>query len=496
MDDDIYKRFVTLLPPSPFIHTSVSVAGMYLVLTTLSAIASVKSSYLFPDLAPYWRATLADITFLNSAICAVWFLLLMTIAAYRLFCYRRSAPSVSVAAYVLVYPLLAAGIFAILVGITSASSASGYGDHLGLLALALPLLIGMEFLGLQKWIKGLDPQFISNYMRPGWSVLLGRRKGASAEEHVLEVVGFQSRFNENASDLQKRPLLHLYGRAHSFRVFQGTLSSPVQTAPFVASEIRSATEALPSWTMTDVGCGDGSFTVELLSRLENKPTRIVCIDPERETLSEYDRIVSSRFPSITIRRYEDSVERIYRTLEYSDVILASHSLYYLLDNEADIAATVIRSLLERCTTFVGVLASRDSDAYKVKRGVIGHLALTDRSSFGGDLVSLLPTDTKRLSRDSIMEISHVIEDDDLLLEWCSYFCRIDRSVLEPHISFIRTLLETASIAWDSLPACVLADIPHVACAKYKRRVVPSCRVLLHKEEVFIASNQTSGGGRA
>ena len=129
MDDQLYKRFVSLLPPSPFLRESASVGMVFLLLTTLMAGASLRSEYLVPSLTPYWKGTLSDTAILDALGSAAWFVALSAVAGCRLTKYRQLATSVPTKAYALLYPLAAAGCFAIIVAVVLMLNVYGHGNH-------------------------------------------------------------------------------------------------------------------------------------------------------------------------------------------------------------------------------------------------------------------------------------------------------------------------------------------------------------------------------
>jgi hypothetical protein len=83
-----------------------------------------------------------------------------------------------------------------------------------------------------------------------------------------------------------------------------------------------------------------------------------------------------------------------------------------------------------------------------------------------------------------MEVSRLLESDELLIKWCSYFCRVDPSLLEADVDFVRTLIGHSSIGWSSLPSAFVDGYSHVACASRIPAAPQDCRVLLHKEDVI------------
>jgi SAM-dependent methyltransferase len=456
-----------------------------LLFTTLVTVVSLRSEYIIPHITPYWRGTIEDTAIADSFCCAIWLGALAVVGGRRLYKYRHSATSIPGKAYVSIYPLAAGALFAALTAVVLMLAAHGYGNHLGPLLVAIPFLVGMEFFGVQKWCRDLAPEFISRLLSPGWSVLLGPRFGVASEKHVRDVLDFQNRFDRcgpaSIEDLKRR----FYSQADAFHVFQGTLSSPSQTAPYVASIVRPGVAGCLSWTMTDVGCGDGTFTAELLAALPTKPHRLIYIDPAADTLDSYEQLISARYPSINLRRYCEPIEECYDKLERTDIILASHSLYYLLDNDLKKAKDVLEQLLSKSARLVCILASQHSDAYKVKRAILDRLGVPDRSSFGSDIMPLLPTRLRHCgTRDSFMEVSRLLECDESLIKWCSYFCRVDSALLEADVSFLRALIEHASIGWNSLPSTLASGLAHVACASRKQAMPQDCRILLHKEDVI------------
>ncbi len=89
--------------------------------------------------------------------------------------------------------------------------------------------------------------------------------------------------------------------------------------------------------------------------------------------------------------------------------------------------------------------------------------------------------------DTVMDVSEIIDDEEKLIQWFSYFCRIETSVLAREVSYLKVLLEERRIAFDSLPECDLDEIRRSGFMAERQRQKIDW-VLMHKERIFLFRN--------
>lgn len=250
-----------------------------------------------------------------------------------------------------------------------------------------------------------------------------------------------------------------YSENSSLKVFLRTLSYHKIGADIMAKTIMAQGTGR-KWRLVDVGCGDGQFTAELLTvlkRAHSLPERVMGVDPDSENLRDYQGRLDG-FP-VSVSTRNTGVESL--KLKGWDVMIASHSLYHLLENPINSEAARLRILKRlvptKTTGHLTIIshASAGSPAYRLKRLVLGLAGLPDRSSFGEYLDYLFARIGARprfVLAESYMDVSELFEDKASLSAWMQYFCRLSASEFEQiGLRNVRKILERVSVKFGSLP---------------------------------------------
>jgi SAM-dependent methyltransferase len=471
----VYKAlYLDLLPPTPFlreINKIVSVSCFLWLCTSVVWSVDLKDSRMFGGVV--LQGVITDALGIASAIYALWYGFLLVISTWKLKHYRAASFGASTSIYQLLWPwfalwLLNSLVFIAVFTFTFAPS-SPYRAHLFGTLLTIALSMGLlEIPGLKNLIPKLEPLPLFRIFRKSLPILLGREAGETVEDHAKKVVEFQGSLmgyivaTSSGSDGQAKETMPIYFDPHQLKAFQDTLGCRYSTSEKLAELLRG-TFSGRTWNMVDIGCGEGVFTANFLKKLDSQPNAIFALDPARENLEQYRRAVEAlssdrrsgcRTPSIdtVVGTIEDRITR----LPSANLVLASHSLYALLDNDRKKAAEVVSQLISKTSggQLVFILASESSYLYTVKREILGELHRPDRSTYGEDLRQILPGGCKVIEGepiDSFVDVTELLLDRNKLLSWAAYFCRLGADDLNDHFEVCERIVRNAAIEVGRLP---------------------------------------------
>lgn len=250
-----------------------------------------------------------------------------------------------------------------------------------------------------------------------------------------------------------------YSENSSLKVFLRTLSYHKVGANFIAKVI--ATRKLPrDWRLLDVGCGDGQFTMTLfraLQKVHSQPSMTIGIDPDRDNLRDYQERLTNYALPLTVLSV--GVEEL--PPAKWDVVVASHSLYHVLESP-NLSEKARLRVLTQITPHsqagyltIASLASAGSPAYRFKRLLLASMRRPDLSQFGEHLEYLFARIHTKLEFsivDSYMDVSEILESPSLLSAWTQYFCRLTVNETDA-IGFKenRRILESVAVKFSKLP---------------------------------------------
>jgi SAM-dependent methyltransferase len=450
--------YFDLLPPPPFFREANKILASSSILFILLSVA--WSLNLFkgdPE-----RGIVGDTLILGSALSAFWYLSLLISSAWRLKHYESGSgllPSSSI----LLFPWAALVVLNCTVLI--ASSLDHVNQEFGsrrwlwtaLVALLSPLL-AFEIPVLKNWLPKFDLRTFPIVFRKSLPILLGRESGTSVDLHAKHVVEFQVEFinfmNSDKNGSISNPLPPYYDSAQQ-KPFQDTLSCIYSTSSLIGKRL-SQTFSGQLWSLLDIGCGEGRFTAGLLAEIDNVPAAVTAIDPAPGNVSTYRCLLRSKFSNIfdvdtTIGKVEDWLN----DLPSANLVLASHSLYAVLDHNRKKSADIVEALIKKAENGLAIfiMASKDSYLYTVKRIVLGELRRPDRSSFGEDLIELIPSNVNKKVEylDTYVDVTSILADREKLLSWMAYFCRLDAGELDSQYDFCQGILRNAAIEVRCLP---------------------------------------------
>jgi SAM-dependent methyltransferase len=216
--------------------------------------------------------------------------------------------------------------------------------------------------------------------------------------------------------------------------------------------------------LLDIGCGEGTFTAGLLERMGSLgidgPWRVIAIDPDEANLHAYRARLHRDF-EVNLRTMRLGVEEL-PTAIASDLAICSHSLYATLENpelESSEKRKQIRKILD-CITPGGVgffsLAGQLSKAYSVKKEILSMLGLADKSSYGEHLLEhfgMIDANPCATQQQSYMDVTEIVNDASTMLNWCSYFCRVETHRLSQlGIEVIRDVIISHAQMFRDAPA--------------------------------------------
>lgn len=226
------------------------------------------------------------------------------------------------------------------------------------------------------------------------------------------------------------------------------------------------------------------FTSRLIESIGTPPKVLTFLDPCGETLQLYRGRLAETSKGTRLDAVQGSAERCVVNNDKHTVCLASHSLYFLTDKDSRAAQQLLHQIVERGQICAVILACRGSYAYSLKRLVHEHVRLVDHSTFAEDLHGMLPRNADAFSIiDTLMDVTEILYDQQKMIEWFSYFCRIEMEVLKVHSEFLKVLLEERSVPYASIPEDLRERIDLSGFPSSRRRPI-EC-VLMHKEGIYL-----------
>jgi SAM-dependent methyltransferase len=476
--------YFDLLPPPPFFREANKVFTYSSVLfIILSLFWSLGAFITDPE-----QGIIGDTLIVGSGLAALWYLSLLITSAWRLKHYRAGARDFP-SGLVLLFPWTALALLnaTVLIAASLDYKMPGLGSRkwlwTALLALISPI-VAFEIPVLKNWLPAFELRYFPGIFKKSLPILLGRESGTSIEGHAKQVVEFQAAFMNfmNSDKIRSidNPMPPYYDAAHQ-QPFQDTLSCIYSTSALLGNRLNDIF-AENAWSMIDVGCGEGRFTVGMLAEISNPPSDVTAIDPAQANISAY-RQKLRKFPAVRVDSIVGKVEDLLDSLPSVNLVLASHSLYAILDHDRKGAAAITSCLIEKAKggLAVMIMASRDSYLYTVKKNMLGELRRPDRSSFGEDLRDLIPARYKPAREwfDSFVDVTSLLSDRDRLLAWMSYFCRLDVGELDSKYDVCQGLLRNAAIEVRCLPDFEKRRIRGSASPAMK--LTDNSYVIFHKE---------------
>lgn len=488
MSEPSYNLYFNLLPPSAFLREANKIACWAFLITLGFAIlwskGGVKDSF--------WQGTLADVVAIQAASLGLWFLCVLLITLSRLWRYMRAARQLSKEAYFLAYPW--ANLCVMSFTAFAAVICNNWGRPFSLVkvlvAEAVPFAVAAGSLAAQvpvlsDILSKLNLVHFGRELLKGLPLMLGPQYNESRQKYVTQVIEFQHLFvplmrpgtgGEPATE--ESP----YYSADTLDQFQRTLTCSYETGRYLGRVVSKTFKT--GWTMVDVGGAEGVFTREVLSQCKTPPSTIWLVEPAEENVQSYLSMIEQTFPGVQVRTHTNFIENVVADLPEVDLVLASHSLYSVMDRDRMATAGLVHDLIRKATRGFCYLsmASKTSQSYEVKRRVLSFLNVKDRSSFGEDLRELVPKGYRctQVYRDSLIEVTDVLKFDERLLPWVAYFCRVPPARIRPHLSYCRKVILDTALEFGKLPA---AQARRYASADLvsKLGLRPDSMVLLHKE---------------
>jgi hypothetical protein len=489
--------YFDLLPPSPFLREANKVAfSFWICILILSFGWSIDFLAIDP-----MRGITTDAIIVGSFLAEGWYLSLLVTSTWRLGKYRKSAVQVPLEIYQFLYPWI--GILVINTTLLAfalfdrATENPKIGQFLyKVLSAELVPLVAFEVPIIKKWLPQFQPMRFVRVFQKCLAILLGREWGVGTDEHARYVVEFQHEFDKYL-EVQDRKVSYSdlmnaqYNNSQTLAVFQKTLSCLYETSDYIGKNVGEHFRNR-NWTMLDIGGGEGIFTMGLLSLCPTPPRLLTVLDPSEANVLEYRARISSRFKETNIDAYAKGVEEVVDDLPNVNFLLASHSLYAVLDQNKRRADTIIHRLARQTSDGFAafIMASKDSYLYTIKRTVLGHLHRVDRSSYGEDLADMLGagiTPTQE-SLDSVVDVSGLLDDYEGLLAWLSYFCRVDAEEIRPYYDICQAVVRDTAIEIKCLPREERSRLENNGTMN-RMSLTNLSRIIYHKELVITVPSE-------
>jgi hypothetical protein len=495
LDNDTYLLYQRLRTPTSILRESTSIAVFFGILNILFAISWSLTWSNF-DRHGFWLKTCADVLVINSIILLFWLLLIIGIAISRLHRYSLSVPHFTKEIYILSIPyiwLLALNIIVLILTLLSIKNKEVSLWYVLLAIIFLSPIINYlpPLTEFTKDFISLIKKFSQNF-RVGLPVMLGPTYNDLSSGNLFGYYNAVINFQYNYINLlpktlqpQQDEIHHAeYYNATTLSCFQHTLSCLFETSAYLGKIVDKAFNK-ESWSMIDIGGGEGTFTKELISQCKTLPQNIFLVEPSAKNIENYINLINPKFPQISLHTEVAFIQNYLHKLPKAELILASHSLYSIMDlNEGD-ASNVIHQLTEKIKSTKGFLiinmASRESIAYKVKSRVLDLVKQKDLSSFGEDMLNILPNGLgkRRINFDTIIDVTPLLNSDEILLGWLSYFCRLPENILIPYVDEVRKIVNDFSQEFKALPRNF--RMKYTTDFKREFGLNDTSKILLHKE---------------
>jgi trans-aconitate methyltransferase len=238
----------------------------------------------------------------------------------------------------------------------------------------------------------------------------------------------------------RRVRAKLYSSKQDLQVFQASLTCPVFDAQIAANAISGMVAKHPL-DILDIGGGEGTFTRNLLKQLpRNTIRRLVMVDP-CDWQSEYLASLAGVVGHEKIKVHTTSFANCALEPQQFDLVIASHSLYFLLDQHEHSSALVTRlQRLIKTPAGIGIviLASSAARSYVFKANVMRDLfgdSITDATA--ETLAAATPRLHHEACIDNVFDLTQVLSQYDLgtemrgpLYSWLSFFLRFNLTDLQ------------------------------------------------------------------
>jgi hypothetical protein len=490
--------YFDLLPPSPFMREVNKVAFSFWLSMLVMAFGWSANVITTDPL----RGITTDVIVVGTFVAEIWYLSLLTTSTWKLRQYRGAARQLGPEVYQLLYPwvgiLVVNTTILVFALVDRASQTSQPGQVLyKILGAELAPILAFEVPVIKKWLPQFEPMRFVRVFQRGLAILLGRELGVKADQHARNVVEFQYEFTKyiegkGGSTEFSDASYAQYSNGETLAMFQKTLSCLYETSGTLGKRVGDHFRGR-HWTMLDVGGGEGIFTTELLANCSTLPQVLTVLDPSELNVRAYRTRVAGSYENIrNIDAYAKGVEDVIDDLPVVNFLLASHSLYAVLDNSKRRGTRVIRELAKRTTDgfAVFIMASQDSYLYTIKRTVLGHLHRIDRSSYGEDLRGLMSSEIAHTveSFDSVVDVSALLDDYEGLISWLSYFCRVDAEEIRPYYDVCQAVVRDTAIDVKCLPKAERLRMEDSGTMS-RMELTDSSKVVYHKEIVITVPSE-------
>jgi hypothetical protein len=498
--------YFDLLPPDPLIRETNKVVTAFWILLALLSIAWSLDAFPRDPL----QGTVDDVLIAGTALAEAWYCALVFSSIWRLRNYRRRASQLPTELYQVIYPwagVLVVNSTILLVALIHRNTYDPSLPHAQMAALKEQIanslykvllaesapLLAFEVPIIKDWLPIFEPMRFVAIFRQSLAILLGRELTTSVEDHARSVVEFQYVFTQyleakarGSSDKPLNVMIPYYDAA-TLCTFQKTLSCLYETSQHLRGLFDERFGGR-RWSLVDVGGGEGIFTSEALASISTLPDFITVVDPAEANVAAYRERLTRMYPGIrNIEAYAHAIEDVLADLPDTNCVLASHSLYSVLDHSKRRTSEILSQLIAKVHDglCVFILASRDSYLYTIKQMVLSHLHHIDRSSYGEDLIEVLPKDQTYSTefRDSIVDVSDILEDYEAFVSWLSYFCRVATSEIRPHFDMCNTLVRDTAIEVRCLPAAEAERLSRSGVLD-KMRLHSESKIIYHKEVII------------
>jgi 2-polyprenyl-3-methyl-5-hydroxy-6-metoxy-1,4-benzoquinol methylase len=239
--------------------------------------------------------------------------------------------------------------------------------------------------------------------------------------------------NNHFNNQQKTEKEKIYVDMNAIKVFQEHFVPYSREAELIKAHFNSGKSQFKLSTgnlkMLDIGGYNGVFTVKLLKQLHVKIDSIEVVEPI-DVEVDYRRNLSPEFSNINF--VKNKLEE-YNSNSTFNLVLASHSLYSSIDNKKyDNNQAFINNLLsflDKDGIIIVILGNSNGKAYSLKKE-LNKLILNEETQdtnsyeFEDELKRQTEICYEKISIDNYIEIKKILQEEQTLKEWVSYFARV------------------------------------------------------------------------
>lgn len=292
----------------------------------------------------------------------------------------------------------------------------------------------------------------------------------------------------------------LYVDKEGLNIFQNTISCPlIDVNTIIEKKYLEKLEG--AITVLDIGGAEGKFTSNLLkeyiaTKPNNSVSKIQLVDPV-DLKNEYTNNLSSILNTTILNSITTIEDWEQQSAEQYDLVIASHSLYASIDN-SKISFPALINKLKKYVSDNGilliVLGSREGRAYSFKKEALEYIfGEGNPDAESNSFINRLTENNikfQRVQTDNYIDLTILMKQHEeghstALINWLSYFLRVDKKNLIPANTFTQ-IVELLEYYMQPLYELPNFEIDNFTKLNYPNTMDKNnSLLLLHKTDIII-----------